>query len=482
MTGKKSGESEHVPPPMERRHILRMVGFVGISGIAGCSSSSTTVEQTESTRVESATEPPTETSVESSTETPTDQASGTQTTSRRTMWSEWRGNSRNTGYISSGTVSDDPGKEWSTSHGLFAPYVVTNTDTAFLMGGRDERNDNGARLGAILAVNTSDGSTRWRVDRGDGLGDIAATSDTVYVMELSGEDKTETNITALNAADGTEMWEQTFDSTAASRLTVLEDSVLVPTNNAIYRVNRDGEEVTELDVGGPGTYTVSDGKIFRTNLKGEVTAYNLNSGQEIWSNGSLSSAYNDRSSSSPTVYGSIRRLQNLGVATVHDGVLYKTTSANEQGDANPPAFIVAVDAETGELKWESEITYSVIGETEDQTPKAIYPPVAIDDSHAYVVSDNTRVFAWNLSDGSKVWTEAYTSGTIESQPLRIIGDKLLVLNRPGPASRQAESALNLVDPETGEETFTVEGEFIFSAKPAGDYLLVTHSDGILAIN
>jgi outer membrane protein assembly factor BamB len=354
-------------------------------------------------------------------------------------WPQFRGGVERTGY------SSDPGP----GANLNLLWTFTSEES---LNGIMEAGGNIIGFGAgggLYAIDALTGQQVWAIDLSAGTAGDPGTAKlpaidngTIFVSTLEGD------LVAVDAADGTVLWQQHLAEDTPNSPTVADGTVYVVANgNRFLGFDAEtGEQTWEAAI--PGVVdnqfpTIAGGKIFIADDSSKVHAFDLESGEILWSSDDIAahrvSAYMDGVLYVPGYDG------RLTAISADDGhVLWATQPSN--GEAlNPiaaPSVIVDIvagtgvqglDPKTGDVLWTSDLIVS-----------GTHSPHAAGD-YVYVHRDDDNYVALRLSDGSIAATNDQAAGA--GSTAAISGNLLFVSG--------LEGKVRAFGPGTGETIDTV---------------------------
>ncbi len=356
----------------KRRDTLRVFGTGLVATLAGCGSSQST-----ETTGRTVTQPSTQTATPTVTETPNETATQTATSVPRVVWRQTVGNYlKSSPAVVDGTVFvgshartvsalavDDGTEQWTVEtngHVFGGPTVVDGT----VYVGTEE---------GLYAITAADGSIEWRTDLWNIRSQPTVRDDTVYV----GSD--DTRVYALDIETGTVLWQsQSLGGHHAQILcspAVVDDTVVVGTGD---------RAVVALDAETGRTQ-------WRSTAAGRVYANPVIDGDTVYVGDRLGLVSLDLDSgehksrlNAPVVRGLTRGTRGLYVGAagsvvavspgenrvrweqtatvgaapaVDDGTVYAGTKSDNKAKA--VGGVVALDAESGEIDWQTTLETSV---------------------------------------------------------------------------------------------------------------------------
>lgn len=173
--------------------------------------------------------------------------------------------------------ADDGTEQWSfdSPEGATAPAIVD---------GRMYSN----RSGTAFALETSDGSDIWTHEHGASRSSSVTVADgTVYVGQASPPDSGPRGVVALDASDGTELWQRQLTSVNVTPA-VRDGIVYVPTNDGTMTALDAGDGTVRWQNApeghtpkSPWSPSVTEGRVF-TRTEETVYALDRETGETVW--------------------------------------------------------------------------------------------------------------------------------------------------------------------------------------------------------
>lgn len=232
---------------------------------------------------------------------------------------------------------------------------------------------------------------------------------------LSAYYKTTGTVTAQSIA-----WTTEVDGPVAGRggITFADGTIYVQANR-LYAIDATSGEILWDKTGVGNTPTVVDGRVIAGDRdRGPVSAYDTESGEEIW------------------VYDTSAGVRTS--PTVVDGIVYVGTDAGE---------LHALDAYSGENIW-SFSTGSGFGNQIESSPTVVGETV-------FFGSNNNNFYAVDTSSGEKIW-QFETEGEIESSPT-VVQETVFVGSN--------DNKFYALDSESGEKRWDIESDESFISSP-----------------
>jgi outer membrane protein assembly factor BamB len=332
----------------------------------------------------------------------------------------YRGNAARTGeMVGPGPRGEHPAVAWEfEADGPFSNSPVVENGTVFAASGE----------GRIHALDLKTGQEHWATDIG---ANVSASPLLMAGFVIVGDENG--TVHALKATDGTPGWTATVDGAITGSPAAVGDDVIVATMGThAYRLEAaTGKQIWSTDVGGETTRSVTvDDDTAYLGLGGELLAIGLDDGKEHWRT-------------------TVGQSGNVGTPTIAGDLVYAATGlGGEPADAG----VAAIDAATGEIRWQYASPERVV----------IYTPAVVD-GRAYVLGHDRRVVAMEAATGKQLWTKDFEHD-LEALP-SIVGDTLYVVGNDGPAAA--------LDAATGDERWSVDISGIpFAPAIAEGYLLV----------
>jgi outer membrane protein assembly factor BamB len=301
---------------------------------------------------------------------------------------------------------DDPDRGVGQVHS--APAVA---DGRVYVASEGANNDGEWNYGGLHAFDAETGEMLWRRD--GGARDLVLADDTLVAKDL-----TNNTVEAFETASGETRWSLGLDLTIAAVLGVHDDTVVAhldgpgsPDDVAGFSL-ADGSrqwyhqlppDVDDHTRGGavPDAALADDTIYYATQTDDEnaLVAQSLADGSVRW-NRTLTASCGDP-------------LPRMSAPVVLDGSVCAFVSADPDDDTEPAAFLVAVDAETGEREWTWSSPEPLFGSptaTEGQVYVGTDAPLtdAADDRYYDVapVDAYPTVAAVDAADGSTAWAYA----------------------------------------------------------------------------
>ena len=219
---------------------------------------------------------------------------------------------------------------------------------------------------------------RWKITVGEGYATPIVVGNRVYQFSRQGENEV---MRAIDAATGKVIWEQPY--------------------SAVFQMNN---STARHGPGPKSTPTFAAGRLFTLGMTGRVTAFDANSGKEVWQKPGTPVQPNFHTAMSPIVDGNTMILH---VGGHNDGAL------------------TAFDTATGAVKW----TWTGDG------PAYGSPIIAnIDGTRQVIVFSQKNLVGVNLADGQLLWSVPFEarSTTNSNTPLVYGGNTLIVSGQGKP--------------------------------------------------
>ncbi|SLM62130.1 MULTISPECIES: outer membrane protein assembly factor BamB [Dickeya] len=337
-----------------------------------------------------------------------------------------------------------PAKVWSRSVGGGTGEFYSNLRPAW----QDNRVYAADRHGMVKALDLNSGEEKWRADLSQktGLlssnvpallsGGVSVSGNHVYV----GSERAQ--LFALNADDGSVLWQTKVAGEVLSRPVISDGVVLVHTSNGMLQAlgESDGAikwtvnlDMPALSLRGESAPVAAFGAAIVGGDNGRVSAVMINQGQLIW----------QQRISQPGGATEIARLNDVDTTPVVAGDVVYALGYNGN--------LTALDLRSGQVSWKREI-----GSVND---------FIVDGSRIYLVDQDDRVVALNTSGGVVVWKQGDLLHRNLTAPVLYNG--YLVVG-------DAEGYLHWID--------TVDGRFVSQQKVDSSGLLskpVVASDKLL---
>ncbi|MFP4590825.1 MAG: PQQ-binding-like beta-propeller repeat protein [Halobacteriales archaeon] len=200
-------------------------------------------------------------------------------------------------------------------------------------------------------------------------------------------------------------WTRETDDAIWASPVVADGTVYVGSYDGdLYAVSaEDGEVRWRFPTGDriDGTAAVADGTVYVGSFDRNIYALDAESGDERW------------------VYGNegiVRSSPTVADGTVYIGTHCRVEECSAYYDARWPTvgYVLALDAETGDLEWRYE------------TGDGVLPKPAVHDGTVYATSSDSTVYALDAADGSRRWDHA-TAAPIMGSPVArsdavVVGD------------------------------------------------------------
>ncbi|WP_192457371.1 outer membrane protein assembly factor BamB [Musicola keenii] len=277
-----------------------------------------------------------------------------------------------------------PTKVWSRSVGNGTDEFYSNLRPAW----QDNRVYAADRRGTVKAMDLNSGEEKWRADLSEktGLlssnrsallsGGVSVSGNHVYV----GSERAQ--VFALNADDGSQVWQTKVAGEVLSRPVVSDGVVLIHTSNGMLQAlsETDGTikwtanlDMPSLSLRGESSPVAAFGAAIVGGDNGRVSAVMINQGQMIW----------QQRISQPGGATEISRLNDVDTTPVVAGDVVYALGYNGN--------MTALDLRSGQVTWKREM-----GSVND---------FIVDGSRIYLVDQDDRVVALNTSGGVVVWKQ-----------------------------------------------------------------------------
>lgn len=340
---------------------------------------------------------------------------------------------------------------WSADAGTGSSSEGRLTARPIVHGGRVYTLDT---RGTVSAFTASGGSTAWSLslrpeneETSEGYGGGLAIADgRLYAATGYG------TMVALDPSSGKSLWSKSLNVPIRTSPTAADGKVfIVTTEGRLYCLSgADGEEVwtqrgipDQTAILNNNSPAVSGNAVVVPFSSGDINAYDIKTGRQIWSD-SLSSA---RSNSI------ISAVANPGRPAVAGGVVYAVGNAGR---------MVATSQKDGERLWNLTLAST-------QTP---WPA----GNMVYVVDNNGRAVALSRSDGTVVWVRQLPETGLWNGPV-LAGDKLWLVSVSG--------KLVGLNPQNGEIATQKDIDSRIHIAPvvaAGHMYIFTDSAKLIALN
>ncbi|PWC18788.1 outer membrane protein assembly factor BamB [Brenneria corticis] len=278
-----------------------------------------------------------------------------------------------------------PTKAWSRSVGSGIGEFYSNLHPAW-QGDRVFAAD---RRGTVKALDLNDGSEIWRADLSEKTGflsrntpallsgGVAVSGNHVYV----GSERAQ--VFALNAEDGTPVWQTKVAGEALSRPVISDGVVLIHTSNGLLQALNESDgaikwtvnlDMPTLSLRGESAPTTAFGAAIVGGDNGRVNAVLINEGQLIW----------QQRISQPSGATEIDRLNDVDTTPVIVGEVVYALGYNGN--------LTALDLRSGQILWKREL-----GSVHD---------FIVDGDRIYLVDQSDRVVALNTNGGASLWRQS----------------------------------------------------------------------------
>jgi len=309
-------------------------------------------------------------------------------------WSQFRGNSRNTG-VSDSKVPTDLKLLWTFEAGdSIESSAAVVGGTVFV----------GSQKGELVSLNLDNGAVYWKYDAGNPIGESSpAYSDgKVYVGDLGGV------LHAVSASDGKRLWTMKTGSEIKSSPVVLGDRVLIGSyDENLYCVStRNGAVLWKFKTNGPvhSTPSIWNGIAFIAGCDEMFRAIRVSDGKEMFS--VSSGAYTGASPAlraSSAFYGTFDN-EVLSVSLTDHKVIWRYQHPQRKFPYYSSAAVTANRVVVGgrdklvhglSLAGKAVWTFTTRARVESSP--------AIADGRVFVGSNDGRFYVLNLSTGAKLW-------------------------------------------------------------------------------
>ncbi|MCG8709427.1 outer membrane protein assembly factor BamB [Brenneria sp. 4F2] len=278
-----------------------------------------------------------------------------------------------------------PTKVWSRSVGSGVGEFYSNLNPAW-QGDRVFAAD---RKGTVKALDLNSGAEIWKVDLSEKTGflssnlpallsgGVTVSGNHIYV----GSEKA--RVFALNAEDGTSLWQSNVAGEVISRPVSSDGVVLIHTSNGMLQAldETDGAikwtvnlDMPTLSLRGESAPTVAFGAAIVGGDNGRVNAVLINQGQLIW----------QQRISQPSGATEIDRLNDVDTTPVIAGEVVYALGYNGN--------MTALDLRSGQILWKRDL-----GSVHD---------FIVDGDRIYLVDQNDRVVALNTNGGVNLWRQS----------------------------------------------------------------------------
>ncbi|MEH0876553.1 outer membrane protein assembly factor BamB [Pectobacterium cacticida] len=278
-----------------------------------------------------------------------------------------------------------PTKVWNSAVGSGIGEFYSNLHPAW-QGDRVFAAD---RRGTVKAMDLNDGKEIWRVDLSEKTnffsrnnpallsGGVTVAGNHVYI----GSEKAQ--VYALNAEDGSSVWQTRVAGEALSRPVVSDGVVLIHTSNGILQALNEADgtikwsvnlDMPTLSLRGESAPTTAFGAAIVGGDNGRVNAVLINQGQLIW----------QQRISQPSGATEIDRLNDVDTTPVVVGEVVYALGYNGN--------MTALDLRSGQMLWKREL-----GSVHD---------FIIDGDRIYLVDQDDRVIALSTNGGVSLWRQS----------------------------------------------------------------------------
>src|SRR5262249_44599096 len=191
---------------------------------------------------------------------------------------------------------------------------------------------------------------KWKVSVGEGVATPALVGDKLYVFGRQGGNEI---IRCLNAADGSEVWQDKHESAGANP--------------------------PAQDFSGPRcSATVADGKVVTLGVRGVLSCYDAAKGDKLWRKDDFK--------------GAVPRFCTSSSPIVVDGLCIAQLGSDSKGG------VIAYDLATGNEKWKW---------TDDGSAYASPVLLTVGDIKAVVAETAGQVVAINIADAKRLWSTSF---------------------------------------------------------------------------
>jgi outer membrane protein assembly factor BamB len=287
----------------------------------------------------------------------------------------------------------------------------------------------------------------WHNDNGHGSSGYylrlkpAAGAHTVYTASFDG------GVKAIDKADGQTLWHQQLDDRLTSGIGLGHHYLYVASEEGdIYALKRSGGQIMwhrQLSNEVLAAPHHAHNRLFVKTEDGQLYALNAATGHTIWThqedNPSLIlRASSEAQTDSGLVFAGFANGKIIAFAQANGHVVWQRNLGKEVGDspikqmtdidAKPivngntvfavsyQGYLAAIDIQSGKVKWRREIE--------------AYNDMAIDSSRLYVTDDDGVIWAFNQTNGAKMWRMNKLQGR-QLTGVAIVNDQLVVADRTG---------------------------------------------------
>lgn len=278
-----------------------------------------------------------------------------------------------------------PTKVWSRSIGSGIGDFYSNLRPAW----QDSRVYAADRRGTVKALDLSNGEEKWKADLSEKTGLLSANRPALLSGGVSvagnhvyvGSERAK--MFALNADDGSQVWETPVAGEVTSHPVISDGVVLVHTSNGMLQALNEADgavkwtvnlDMPALSVRGESAPATAFGAAIVGGDNGRVSAVLINQGQLIW----------QQRISQPSGATEIDRLNDVDTTPVIVGeVVY---ALGYHGN------LTALDLRSGQILWKREL-----GSVND---------FIVDGDRIYLVDQDDRIVALNTSGGVSIWRQS----------------------------------------------------------------------------
>ncbi|WP_409306561.1 outer membrane protein assembly factor BamB [Pectobacterium sp. B1J-3] len=278
-----------------------------------------------------------------------------------------------------------PTKVWSRSVGGGIGEFYSNLHPAW----QDSRVFAADRRGTVKALDLNDGKEIWQADLSEKAGFLSRNNPALLSggVSVSGNHvyvgSERAQVFALNAEDGTPVWQTNVAGEALSRPVISDGVVLIHTSNGMLQALNEADgaikwsvnlDMPTLSLRGESAPVAAFGAAIVGGDNGRVNAVLINQGQLIW----------QQRISQPSGATEIDRLNDVDTTPVVAGEVVYALGYNGN--------MTALDLRSGQILWKREL-----GSVHD---------FIVDGDRIYLVDQDDRIVALNTNGGVNLWRQS----------------------------------------------------------------------------